>query len=84
MLHWFVCRTDNAVKNRFSTLCKKRAKYEALAKENNTSYINSNNKRISFRHGYDTTDAASESAVDFKKMRYGKLTDQNTQNFMKC
>ncbi|KAF2325418.1 hypothetical protein GH714_027893 [Hevea brasiliensis] len=29
-------RTDNAVKNRFSTLCKKRAKYEALAKEKKT------------------------------------------------
>ncbi|PNY02469.1 MYB transcription factor, partial [Trifolium pratense] len=54
-------RTDNAVKNRFSTLCKKRAKYEALAKENNVSYTNSNNKRIIFR------DAESESAVDFKK-----------------
>ncbi|KAL7586140.1 hypothetical protein Lser_V15G37631 [Lactuca serriola] len=41
-------RTDNAVKNRFSTLCKKRAKHEALAKENNVSYINANNKRIMF------------------------------------
>ncbi|KAK4790889.1 hypothetical protein SAY86_031302 [Trapa natans] len=39
-------RTDNAVKNRFSTLCKKRAKYEALAKDSSSSYINSNNKRI--------------------------------------
>jgi myb proto-oncogene protein len=55
------------VKNRFSTLCKKRAKYEALAKENNVSYTNSNNKRIIFR------DAESEPAVDFKKMRYVKL-----------
>ena len=72
MLHCFVCRTDNAVKNRFSTLCKKRAKYEALAKENNTSYVNSNNKRIIFQHGY-STDAASESAVAIKKMRYSKL-----------
>ncbi|KAL2904426.1 Transcription factor MYB88 [Bienertia sinuspersici] len=39
-------RTDNAVKNRFSTLCKKKAKREALAKENNNAYINVNNKRI--------------------------------------
>ncbi|XP_004490015.1 transcription factor MYB88-like isoform X2 [Cicer arietinum] len=62
-------RTDNAVKNRFSTLCKKRAKYEALAKENNTSYTNSNNKRIIFR------DAASESAVDYKKMRRSHIPD---------
>ncbi|KAI4381346.1 hypothetical protein MLD38_007425 [Melastoma candidum] len=38
-------RTDNAVKNRFTTLCKKRAKYEALAKENNFPFVNSNNKR---------------------------------------
>lgn len=67
MLHCFVYRTDNAVKNRFSTLCKKRAKYEALAKENNISYTNSNNKRVIFR------DAASDSAVDYKKMRYVKL-----------
>nr|QSD99644.1 MYB family transcription factor [Melilotus albus] len=62
-------RTDNAVKNRFSTLCKKRAKYEALAKENNISYTNSNNKRIIFR------DEASESAVDFKKMRRSHIPD---------
>ncbi|KAI3733612.1 hypothetical protein L6452_13058 [Arctium lappa] len=44
-------RTDNAVKNRFSTLCKKRAKHEALAKENNVSYINANNKRTMFHDG---------------------------------
>ncbi|KAK7307129.1 hypothetical protein VNO77_39925 [Canavalia gladiata] len=61
-------RTDNAVKNRFSTLCKKRAKYEALAKENNTSYINSNNKRIH-------TDEASESAAAIKKMRRSHIPD---------
>lgn len=62
-------RTDNAVKNRFSTLCKKRAKYEALAKENNISYTNSNNKRIIFR------DEASDSAVDYKKMRRSHIPD---------
>ncbi|KAL4586848.1 hypothetical protein LXL04_011493 [Taraxacum kok-saghyz] len=46
-------RTDNAVKNRFSTLCKKRAKNEALAKENhnNTCYITPNNKRTRFHNG---------------------------------
>uniref|UniRef100_A0A0R0LBM5 MYB/HD-like transcription factor n=1 Tax=Glycine max TaxID=3847 RepID=A0A0R0LBM5_SOYBN len=65
-------RTDNAVKNRFSTLCKKRAKYEALANENNTSYINSNNKRIFLQHGCDT-DVASESAI--KKMRRSHISD---------
>ncbi|KAI4386365.1 hypothetical protein MLD38_004301 [Melastoma candidum] len=39
-------RTDNAVKNRFTTLCKKRAKYEALAKDNRFPFVNSNNKRV--------------------------------------
>ncbi|CAN6910258.1 unnamed protein product [Brassica oleracea] len=42
-------RTDNAVKNRFTTLCKKRAKYEeAMAKDNSLAscIINSNNKRM--------------------------------------
>ncbi|ESW29665.1 hypothetical protein PHAVU_002G088900 [Phaseolus vulgaris] len=67
-------RTDNAVKNRFSTLCKKRAKYEALAKENNTSYINSNNKRTFLQHRCDT-DVASESAAAIKKMRRSHIPD---------
>ncbi|KAK4263426.1 hypothetical protein QN277_028833 [Acacia crassicarpa] len=61
-------RTDNAVKNRFTTLCKKRAKYEALAKENNPSFINSNNKRIIFQQVY-STNAVSEVAASIKKMR---------------
>ncbi|WVZ11321.1 hypothetical protein V8G54_015851 [Vigna mungo] len=67
-------RTDNAVKNRFSTLCKKRAKYEALAKENSTSYINSNNKRTFLPHRCDT-DVASESAVAIKRMRRSHIPD---------
>lgn len=46
-------RTDNAVKNRFSTLCKKRAKNEAMEKENNTSWITTNNKRIRLQNGQD-------------------------------
>ncbi|KAJ9563779.1 hypothetical protein OSB04_008939 [Centaurea solstitialis] len=46
-------RTDNAVKNRFSTLCKKRAKNEALAKDNNASYVTRNNKRTMFHNGQD-------------------------------
>ncbi|KAK6159993.1 hypothetical protein DH2020_003374 [Rehmannia glutinosa] len=62
-------RTDNAVKNRFTTLCKKRAKHEALAKENNTtSYINLNNKRVIFPNGLNT-DGGSENVVPIKKMR---------------
>ncbi|KAH7515906.1 transcription factor MYB124 isoform X1 [Ziziphus jujuba] len=61
-------RTDNAVKNRFSTLCKKRAKYEALAKENTTSLINSNNKRIIIQNGFGT-DGISETTGSAKKIR---------------
>lgn len=61
-------RTDNAVKNRFSTLCKKRAKYEALAKENATSYINPNDKRVIIRNGF-STDGTSENTSPLKKMR---------------
>ena len=64
-----LCRTDNAVKNRFSTLCKKRAKHEALAKENSTSYINSNNKRALFNSGLNA-EGTIEDAVSLKKMRY--------------
>ncbi|KAK9707272.1 hypothetical protein RND81_07G185500 [Saponaria officinalis] len=55
-------RTDNAVKNRFSTLCKKRAKHEALAKENSGAFINGNNKRILIKDGFlssTTVDVAS-------------------------
>ncbi|KAK4402949.1 Transcription factor [Sesamum angolense] len=62
-------RTDNAVKNRFTTLCKKRAKREALAKENNTiSYINLNNKRVVFPNGLNIG-VGSESAPPLKKTR---------------
>ncbi|PIN04077.1 Transcription factor, Myb superfamily [Handroanthus impetiginosus] len=62
-------RTDNAVKNRFTTLCKKRAKCEALAKENSTtSYINLNNKRVIFRNGLNM-DGGSESSGPLKKLR---------------
>ncbi|GFP86169.1 myb-related protein b [Phtheirospermum japonicum] len=62
-------RTDNAVKNRFTTLCKKRAKHEALAKENNgTCYINLNNKRVIFPNGINS-DGGSENAAPLKKMR---------------
>lgn len=57
------------MKNRFTTLCKKRAKHEALAKENSTSsYINLNNKRVIFPNGLNA--GGSESAAPLKKMRY--------------
>ncbi|CAL5421596.1 unnamed protein product [Camellia sinensis] len=72
----FLCerRTDNAVKNRFSTLCKKRAKPEALAKENNTSYINPNNKRVIFPNGSSTA-GISENATPLKKLRRTHISD---------
>ncbi|KAK9276895.1 hypothetical protein L1049_006432 [Liquidambar formosana] len=66
-------RTDNAVKNRFSTLCKKRAKHEALAKEN-TSYINPNNKRVLLQNGYNT-EGISETTAPLKKMRRTHISD---------
>lgn len=62
------------MKNRFSTLCKKRAKHEALAKENNTSYINLNNKRVIFQNAKHT-DVISETAVPLKKMRRSHIAD---------
>ncbi|XP_028068468.1 transcription factor MYB124-like [Camellia sinensis] len=67
-------RTDNAMKNRFSTLCKKRAKHEALAKDNNTSYINPNNKRVIFPNGSSTA-GISENATPLKKLRRTHISD---------
>ncbi|XP_019427921.1 PREDICTED: uncharacterized protein LOC109336023 isoform X2 [Lupinus angustifolius] len=71
-------RTDNAVKNRFSTLGKKKAKYEALAKENNSSYINSDNKRVILEHECNT-DTTSESAVANKKTRRSHIPDDGAE-----
>ncbi|XP_057495098.1 transcription factor MYB88-like [Actinidia eriantha] len=68
-------RTDNAVKNRFTTLCKKRAKHEALAKENNnTSYINSNNKWVIFGDGFNIA-GMPETASSLKKMRRTHISE---------
>ncbi|KAL5981019.1 SANT SWI3, ADA2, N-CoR and TFIIIB'' DNA-binding domain [Asimina triloba] len=61
-------RTDNAVKNRFSTLCKKRAKEEALSKENNSIYITPNNNRIGFQDGW-MENRMPESTERLKKIR---------------
>ncbi|PSR88351.1 Myb-related protein like [Actinidia chinensis var. chinensis] len=68
-------RTDNAVKNRFTTLCKKKEKHEALSKENNnTSYINSNNKRVIFGDGFSIA-GMSETASSLKKMRRTHISE---------
>ncbi|XP_031122075.1 transcription factor MYB124-like [Ipomoea triloba] len=65
-------RTDNAVKNRFTTLCKKRAKNEALAKENSNSSIN---RRVIFPSWLNSSDSISESAVPLKKQRRSHIPD---------
>ncbi|GMJ04717.1 myb domain protein 88 [Hibiscus trionum] len=67
-------RTDNAVKNRFSTLCKKRAKYEALAKENTASCINPNNKRILLQNGLNV-DGTADCTGSVKRMRRSHIYD---------
>ncbi|KAK4741379.1 hypothetical protein SAY87_024967 [Trapa incisa] len=56
-------RTDNAVKNRFSTLRKRKAKIEALVKENSSSYINLNTKRATAHDPWGT------DPEDLKRMR---------------
>ncbi|XAR56028.1 hypothetical protein NMG60_11036309 [Bertholletia excelsa] len=69
-------RTDNAVKNRFSTLCKKRAKHEAIAKENKTSCINPNNKRVILQHGPNAAGIA-ETETPLKKIRRTHISHIN-------
>ncbi|XP_030548191.1 transcription factor MYB124-like isoform X2 [Rhodamnia argentea] len=67
-------RTDNAVKNRFTTLCKKRAKYESLTKENNFPFINTNNKRV-VSYNTSISEETSERAVHLKRMRRTQVPD---------
>lgn len=66
-------RTDNAVKNRFTTLCKKRAKYEASTKENSSSFINHNNKRVLSQKG--SNDVSSETPQPVKRIRRAHISD---------
>ncbi|CAH9090130.1 unnamed protein product [Cuscuta epithymum] len=68
-------RTDNAVKNRFNTLCRKRARNEALAKENsNSSSVDVNNRR-DVLHGWINDDSISESTECLKKQRRSHLSE---------
>ncbi|GAB4839973.1 Transcription factor [Ancistrocladus abbreviatus] len=60
-------RTDNAVKNRFTTLCKKRAKREAIAKENTNACINPSHKRVIIDNGLHS-DVRLDIEAPFKKM----------------
>uniref|UniRef100_A0A1J3FHY2 Myb-related protein B n=2 Tax=Noccaea caerulescens TaxID=107243 RepID=A0A1J3FHY2_NOCCA len=68
-------RTDNAVKNRFTTLCKKRAKHEAMAKE-----TNSNNKRMLFLDDISTPRKAENEAPIAKRTRRSHILDQNAES----
>jgi len=58
------CRTDNAVKNRFTTLCKKRAKHEAMTKDSN-----SNTKRMLFLDGISTPRKSENETPIAKKLK---------------
>ncbi|XP_021746303.1 transcription factor MYB124-like [Chenopodium quinoa] len=69
-------RTDNAVKNRFSTLCKKKAKREALAKENSNAAINVNNKRILIDSNGFRLQAVDGIASPLKKFRREHIPNQ--------
>uniref|UniRef100_A0A1J3GNS1 Myb-related protein B n=2 Tax=Noccaea caerulescens TaxID=107243 RepID=A0A1J3GNS1_NOCCA len=69
-------RTDNAVKNRFTTLCKKRAKYEAMAKENRiASCVNTNNKRMLLPDVISTPRKVESESPLAKKTRRSHIPD---------
>ncbi|KAJ0237982.1 Transcription factor MYB88 [Hirschfeldia incana] len=69
-------RTDNAVKNRFTTLCKKRAKYEAMAKENSIACsVNSNNKRMLLPDDITTPCKVESESPLAKKTRRSHIPD---------
>ncbi|XP_024995021.1 transcription factor MYB124-like isoform X2 [Cynara cardunculus var. scolymus] len=61
-------RTDNAVKNRFSILCKRKAKHEASSNENNAAEVNANNKRTMFDNREDT-EGILETSMHPMKLR---------------
>uniref|UniRef100_A0A0D3GTT9 Uncharacterized protein n=1 Tax=Oryza barthii TaxID=65489 RepID=A0A0D3GTT9_9ORYZ len=61
-------RTDNAVKNRFSTLCKRRAKDDELFKENGSLCSSASAKRA-LAQTECLTSGASGSAPPIKQMR---------------
>ncbi|GAB2241640.1 hypothetical protein Droror1_Dr00018415 [Drosera rotundifolia] len=62
-------RTDNAVKNRFSTLCKKRAK------QNSSLHINSNNKRVLADEDPRSEGTLDVLAAPLKKIRSPHISD---------
>ncbi|XP_062186401.1 transcription factor MYB124-like [Phragmites australis] len=62
-------RTDNAVKNRFSTLCKRRVKDEELFQENGAPCSNANAKRILTQTGC-LTPGVPGSLLPIKQTRF--------------
>ncbi|KAL9249642.1 Transcription factor MYB88-like protein [Drosera capensis] len=62
-------RTDNAVKNRFSTLCKKRAK------QNSSLHISSNNKRVLADEDPHSEGTLDVLAAPLKKIRSPHISD---------
>ncbi|KQK15093.1 transcription factor MYB124 isoform X2 [Brachypodium distachyon] len=64
-------RTDNAVKNRFSTLCKRRSKDDELVEENGSLCSNENAKRVLTQTG-DLTSSIPGSSLSIKQMRSRK------------
>ncbi|KAJ1291998.1 hypothetical protein BS78_02G359400 [Paspalum vaginatum] len=74
-------RTDNAVKNRFSTLCKRRAKDEDLYQENGAPCSNTNAKRVLTETGCLTPGAAG-SSLSIKQIRScdSDLKENNVPN----
>ncbi|KAI3502472.1 hypothetical protein L1887_30555 [Cichorium endivia] len=68
-------RTDNAVKNRFSILCKKKAKHDSSSKENNCSQINVNNKRTR----QNNTDRILETSMQHTNSASSSISSKKTK-----
>ncbi|XP_020275891.1 transcription factor MYB124-like isoform X1 [Asparagus officinalis] len=72
-------RTDNAVKNRFSTLCKKRAKTDVSAKDYDNSWLNPNDKRVITENESFRAEGA-ESLAPTKRLRFQILDSRENLN----
>ncbi|XP_047066855.1 transcription factor MYB124-like [Lolium rigidum] len=77
-------RTDNAVKNRFSTLCKRRANNDDLFEENTAVCSNANAKRVLTQTGGLTRGAPSSSPpINMRscKLDFKENIAPNTKSF---
>lgn len=69
-------RTDNAVKNRFTTLCKKRARIQSMPKENDKlAFINANNKRVFSNYSTFQFEHSPNVTSPLKKLRSGHFSN---------